>query len=290
MASTNIRELAVLDTFISYRETGDGSPIVFLHGNPTSSHVWRNVIPNVERGRRLALDLVGMGRSGKPEGAYRFGDHARYLDAWFAKLGLRDVVLVGYDWGGVLAIDWASHHPDRVRGVVVFETFLRAMHWSDWPPAGAELFRALRTPGIGEKLVLEENAFLARSLEHGVKRGLAQSDRDVYYAPFPNPASRRPMLQWPREIPIDGEPADVAAVITRNREWLAESPVPKLLLTFDGTGLSNSPDVVDWARTSIPNIDIVPLGPAGHHAPEDAPGAIASALTSWIDRHALATR
>ena len=282
-----VREIPVLDTFISHRETGDGPPIVFLHGNPTSSHVWRNVIPAVARGRRLAPDLVGMGRSGKPESAYRFQDHARYIDAWFEALDLRDVVLVGYDWGAVLALDWASRHQDRVRGVVMFETFLRPMRWSDWPPQGAELFRALRSAGVGEKLVLEENAFLPRSLEHGVKRGLAERDRAEYYAPYPDPASRRPLLRWPREIPIDGEPADVAAVITRNGEWLAHADVPKLLLTFDGTGLSNSPDVVAWARSSFRNLEVVPLGPAGHHAPEDAPEAIAGALTSWLDRHQL---
>lgn len=282
-----VREQAVLDSFISYRETGAGSPTVFLHGNPTSSHVWRNVMPHVERGRRLAPDLVGMGRSGKPASAYRYPDHVRYLDAWFAALDLHDVVLVGYDWGGVLALDWASRHPDRVRGVVVFETFLRPMHWSDWPPQGKELFKALRTPGVGEKLVLEENAFLARSLAHGVTRGLADSDRDAYYAPYPTPASRRPVLQWPREIPIDGEPADVTAVVTRNGEWLASTRIPKLLLTFDGAGLSNSPAVVEWARSSFPELDVVPLGAAGHHAPEDAPREIAGAITSWIHRHRL---
>ena len=282
-----VREIPVHDTFISHRETGDGSPIVFLHGNPTSSYVWRNVIPEIAHGRRLAPDLVGMGRSGKPESAYRLEDHARYLDAWFEALALREVVLVGYDWGGVLALDWASRHQDRVRGVVVFETFLRPMHWSDWPAQGAELFRALRTPGVGERLVLEENAFLPRSLEHGVKRGLAEHDRAEYYAPYPDPASRRPLLQWPREIPIDGEPADVAALVTRNGEWLARAQIPKLLLTFDGTGLSNSPDVVAWARGSFPNLDVVPLGPAGHHAPEDAPTEIAGAITSWLDRRQL---
>jgi haloalkane dehalogenase len=281
-----VSELAVLDTFISYRETGKGSPIVFLHGNPTSSYVWRNVLPLVaDRGRCLAPDLVGMGRSGKPESAYRFHDHARYLDAWFAALDLRDVVLVGYDWGGVLALDWARRHSDRVRGAVVFETFLRPMHWSDWPPQGAELFRALRTPGAGEKLVLDQNGFLARSLEHGVKHGLAEADRAEYFAPYPDPASRRPMLQWPREIPIDGEPADVAEVITRNGQWLATTPdIPKLLLTFDGTGLSNAPAVVAWARSTAAALEVVPLGSAGHHAPEDAPREIAGAITSWLDR------
>ncbi len=131
-------------------------------------------------------------------------------------------------------------------------------------------------------MVLEQNAFLPRSLEHGVQRGLADADRAAYYAPFPDPASRRPVLQWPREIPIDGEPADVAAVVTRNGEWLAGSPaIPKLLLTFDGVGLSNAPAVVEWARGKL---DVVALGPAGHHAPEDAPREIAQAIASWLDR------
>lgn len=276
-------QLEVLDSYLSYREAGTGSPIVFLHGNPTSSHVWRNVVPHLTgRGRCLAPDLIGMGQSGKPDIGYRFADHARYLDAWFAALDLRDVVLVGYDWGGVLALDWAARHPDRVRGVVVFETFLQPMHWSDWSPQGAELFGALRTPGVGEQLVLEDNAFLPRSLEHGVQRGLAEADRAAYFAPFPDPASRRPLLQWPREIPIDGEPADVAAIVLRNGAWLASSAaIPKLLLTFDGPGLSNAPAVVAWARGKL---EVVALGPAGHHAPEDAPREIAHAITQWLDR------
>lgn len=284
---TTAQRLPVLDSFISYREAGTGAPIVFLHGNPTSSHVWRNVIPWLaDRGRCLAPDLIGMGSSGKPDIAYRFADHAKYLDAWFAELDLRDVVLVGYDWGGVLALDWARRHPERVRGVVVFETFLRPMHWSDWPPQGEQLFRALRTPGAGEKLVLEENAFLARSFANGVQRGLPESDRAVYQAPYPDPASRRPVLQWPREIPIDGEPADVASVIERYDAWLAQpSAKPALLLTFGETGL-NAPHIVEWARANLRTLEVLPLGRAGHHAPEDAPEDIARAVRSWMDRHA----
>jgi haloalkane dehalogenase len=285
--TATVRRLDVLDSFLSYREAGSGSPIVFLHGNPTSSHVWRNVIPLVTpRGRCLAPDLIGMGRSGKPESPYRLQDHARYLDAWFSALDLRDVVLVGYDWGGVLALDWARRHQGRVRGVVVFETFLQPMHWSDFPPQGAEMFRALRAPGTGEHLVLEQNAFLEKSLGNGVKRGLAEADRAEYYAPFPDPASRRPMLQWPREIPIDGEPADVAAVVEENGRWLSRSPeIPKLLLTFDGKGLSNAPAIVAWAQGTAQNLEVVPLGAAGHHAPEDAPEAIGGAIVAWLDRH-----
>jgi haloalkane dehalogenase len=279
------QRIDVLDSFLSYREAGSGSPIVFLHGNPTSSHVWRNVIPRLaDRGRCLAPDLIGMGSSGKPDLAYRFADHARYLDAWFAALDLRDVVLVGYDWGGVLALDWARRHPERVRGVVVFETFLRPMRWSDWSAEGEQLFRALRTPGVGEQLVLEQNGFLARSLAHGVQRGLAEGDRAAYYAPYPDPASRRPLLQWPREIPIEGEPADVAAVIERYDAWLAGKPAtPTLLLTFGDTGLS-APEVIAWARRTLPALEILPLARAGHHAPEDAPEEIARAIRSWLDR------
>ncbi|WP_163999704.1 haloalkane dehalogenase [Pyxidicoccus caerfyrddinensis] len=286
MATT--QQIKVLDSFISYREAGTGSPIVFLHGNPTSSHVWRNVIPQLaDRGRCLAPDLIGMGSSGKPDSSYRFADHARYLDAWFEALDLRDVVLVGYDWGGVLALDWARRHPDRVRGVVVFETFLRPMHWSDWPPQGEQLFRALRTPGVGEKLVLEQNEFLARSFANGVRHGLSESDRDVYYSPYPDAASRRPVLQWTREIPIDGEPADVAAVIEHYDAWLARTPSqPALLLTFGDTGLG-APKIIEWVRSTLPALEIVPLGRAGHHAPEDAPDAIAQAIRSWLDRKAL---
>lgn len=150
-----IHKIPILNSFMTFRDVGSGPAVVFLHGNPTSSRVWREVIPYVaERHRCLAPDLIGMGDSGKPEIAYRFTDHTRYLDEWFEALGLREVVLVGYDWGGSLAMDWATRHPDRVRGLVVFETFLRPMEWKEWSPRGAELFRAVRTPGVGEKMVL----------------------------------------------------------------------------------------------------------------------------------------
>lgn len=288
---TPMNERNVLDSYIAHHDSGTGAPVVLLHGNPTSSHVWRKVIPHVAaRARCLAPDLIGMGRSGRPAIAYRFADHARYLDAWFAGLDLHDVVLVGYDWGGVLALDWASRHADRVRGVVVFETFLRLMTWSDWSAEGKELFRALRTPGVGEAMVLERNEFLARSLAHGVQTGLTAADRAVYEAAFPDPASRRPVLQWPREIPIDGAPADVAAVVTRNAAWMAATPaIPKLLLTFEGSGLS-TPATVEWARATFASLEVAPLGRAGHHAPEDAPTAIASAITDFIDRSCAAPR
>lgn len=286
----DMHRIDVLDSYIAYVDQGSGPAVVFLHGNPTSSHVWRRVIPHVARHARcLAPDLIGMGRSGKPDIPYRFADHARYLDAWFDALDLRDVVLVGYDWGGALAMDWAARHPERVRGLVVFETFLREMRWEEWPPAGAELFRALRTPEVGERLVLEENEFLARSLAHGVQSGLSEADRAVYYAPYPDAPSRRPMLQWPREIPIEGEPADVVEIVRRYGEWLASSrDVPKLFLTFRAPSVLGSPAIVEWARANVAALEIVELGPAGHHAPEDRPDEIGAAIARWLGERVAA--
>jgi haloalkane dehalogenase len=292
----SLNHTSVLDSQLAHRELagGPGVPVVFLHGNPLSSRVWREVMPHVApRARCLAPDLIGMGDSGKPAIAYRFADHARYLEAWLDARDLRQVVLVGYDWGGSLAMDWAARHPERVRGLVVFETFLRPMQWSEWTPRGAELFRALRTPGVGEQMVLEANQFLARSLQNGIKRGLAEADRAAYYAPFPTPASRLPLLQWPREIPVDGEPADVVAVVERYDAWLAASPdVPKLLLSFDSPeGLQPSPTgsagVVEWARSHVASLEVEKLGAAGHHAAEDRPHEIGRAIASFLERHAL---
>jgi haloalkane dehalogenase len=283
------REVQTLDSHMSYREAGHGPNVVFLHGNPTSSYLWRDVMPHVaDRARCLAPDLIGMGNSGQPDIPYRLVDHVRYLDAWFEALALRDVVLVGHDWGGVLALDFAARHPQRVRGVVVFETFLRPMSWSEWPARGAEIFRALRTPGVGEQMVLEENQFLALSFANGVTRGLSEEARAVYYAPYPTPASRRPLLQWPREIPIDGEPADVTAIVTRYDAWLAASAnTPKLLLTFDAPTPLGSPAIIAWARTHVAALDHVALGAAGHHAPEDLPHEIGAAIAGWLAQHQL---
>ena len=288
----SVHRIQVLNSFMSFREAGAGSPVVFLHGNPVSSRVWRNVLPHVaQRARCLAPDLIGMGDSGKPDVAYRFADHAHYLDAWFDALDLRDVVLVGYDWGGSLAMDWAARHPDRVRGLVVFETFLRPMEWKEWSPKGAELFRDLRTPGVGEKMVLDANAFLARSLSNGIRRRIGDDEAAAYYAPYADPSSRRPLLQWTREIPIGGDPPDVNAVVTRYDAWLASTPaVPKLLFAFDPPAeLQPSPTgsatMIAWARANVAALDVVALGPAGHHAPEDVPDEIGKAIAAWLEHH-----
>ena len=292
-----VHRIPVLDSFMTFREVGAGSPVIFVHGNPMSSRVWRDVLPHVaERARCMAPDLIGMGDSGKPDIAYRFADHARYLDAWFDALLLKDVVLVGYDWGGSLAMDWAARHPNRVRGLVVFETFLRPMHWNEWSPRGAELFRALRSAEVGEKMVLEANQFLARSLSNGVQRRLGEDELAAYYAPYPDALSRRPLLQWPREIPIEGDPPDVTGIVNRYDAWLAWTPaVPKLLLAFERPAElqpspTGSPAMIEWARANVSALDVVALGPAGHHASLDVPHEIGRTIATWLARQGLTGR
>jgi haloalkane dehalogenase len=280
----------VLDTTMHHTETGAGAPVVLLHGNPTSSHAWRNVIPRLGPGvRALAPDLVGMGRSGKPDIAYRFADHARYLDAWFDALGLDEVVLVGHDWGGALAFDRAARHPDRVRGLAVMETIVRPLTWDDFPNAARPRYEALRGPA-GDVKVLEENFFIEKALHATVRSGLAAEDHAVYAAPYPTPESRRPLLAWPREMPIEGEPADLVARIEAYDAWLATSPeVPKLLLTFDGSEdtLMIGPEMAGWCADHITGLEIVGCGPAAHIVQEDQPEAIGDAIDAWLDGHGL---
>ena len=279
----------VLDSTMSYRELGTGAPIVFLHGNPTSSYLWRNVLPDVASGRLLAPDLIGMGDSGKPEIAYSFADHARYLDAWFDALGLRDVVLVGHDWGGALAFDWAARHPDRVRGIAFTETIVKPMTWEEFPEGGRELFRAIKTEGVGEAMLLDENAFIEQTPAASVTP-LAAADLAVYREPYPTRESRRPILRWARSMPLGGEPADVVARIETYDRWLKSSTdVPKLLLTFTpGVGTMMNSDIIAWCAANIAALEIEHSDAvAGHHTPEDRPELIAGAISAWVERLGL---
>ena len=253
-------------TELAYRSSGAGSPVVFLHGNPTSSFLWRNVMPSLP-GRRLAPDLIGMGDSPRPDIAYTFEDHARYLDEWFDELALDDVVLIGHDWGGALAADWASRHPSRVRGLAFTEAVVKPMTWEEFPTAGAEVFRAVKTSGeppIGD--------FLA---------GLPPE----YARMYPTPESRRPLLQFARSLPLGGEPADVVARIEAFGEWLAATPeIPKLLVTFEpGPDTMLTPPMVEWMAAAFASLKVVhhPVV-AGHHTPEDQPELLAESLAAWL--------
>jgi haloalkane dehalogenase len=196
----------VLDTTMHHTEVGSGAPVVLLHGNPTSSHAWRNVLPRLGHGvRALAPDLVGMGRSGKPDIGYRFADHARYLDAWFDAVGLDDVVLVGHDWGGALAFDRAARHPDRVRGLAVMETIVRPLTWDDFPNEARPRYEALRGPA-GEAKVLEENFFIERALYATVRSGLSDEDHAATPRPTPPPRAGARCSPGPGRCPSRASP------------------------------------------------------------------------------------
>jgi haloalkane dehalogenase len=229
------RRIRVLDSEMSYVDTGAGDPIVFLHGNPTSSYLWRNIIPYLSgHGRCLAPDLVGMGRSEKsPTRAYRFVDHAQYLDAWFEALGLtRNVILVLHDWGSALGFCRTFRHPEQVKAIAYMEAILQPRRWTDFPKGRDVMFRAMRSDQ-GERLVLDENFFIETVLPKSVLRRLSAQEMDAYRAPFRDRDARLPMLIWPRELPIEGEPADVVAIVTQYGEWLSKSDLPKLLISAE---------------------------------------------------------
>ncbi|CAN7194743.1 haloalkane dehalogenase [Rhizobium sp. LjRoot254] len=281
----------VLDSTIFHEERGEGPIYVFLHGNPTSSYVWRNVLPALsDAGRLLAPDLIGMGKSGKPAIAYTFDDQTRYFAAWMEALGLDDVVLVGFDWGGALAMDWAARNSGRVRGLVLMETIIRPYRWTDMPAGARPRYDVLRGAGTGEAKVLDENFFIEQALRATTLNGLSDADLDIYREPYPTRESRIPLLQWPRAMPIEGEPRDVVERVEAYDRWLAAShDVPKLLLTFDGSPetLLIGPDMVAWCRANIAVLDVVGCGPAKHLVPEDQPEAIAAAIFDWSIRHRL---
>jgi haloalkane dehalogenase len=277
----------VLGSTIHYLDSGSGTALVFLHGNPGSSHLWRNVLPHVGDGRLLAPDLIGMGASGKPDIAYSFADHARYLDAWFDGLELDRVILIGHDWGGSLALDWAARHPERVVGVAFLEAIVKAMARTELSPDSLARFESARGPA-GEQTILEQDLFIRAAYTGGVLTPISPEDLGAYLAPYPTPESRRPILAWVRQRPIDGEPAEVVARINAYDAWLvASEDVPKLLMTFEGPGLIINDNITDWCASHIAALEIVPCGKAGHHAPEDRPHEIAAAISAWADGHQL---
>lgn len=275
------RRISILDTEMSYLSVGEGSPIVFLHGNPTWSYLWRNVIPYVsDSGRCLAPDLVGMGASDpSPRRTYRFVDHVRYLDAWFDALKLTaDVTLVLHDWGSALGLYWARRHPERVRAIAYMEAIVQPRLWADLPPARVSLFRDLRSER-GEKMIFDDNAFIEVLLPKLVLRRLGDDEMNAYRRPFLERESRLPTLVWPRELPIEGEPADVVSIVEDYGQWMATSSVPKLFVAAEPGSL-----LIGRAREfcrSWPNQEEVSVRGI-HFVQEDSPDEIGSALASFV--------
>jgi len=280
------RRIRIEGREMAYVEVGAGDPIVFLHGNPTSSYLWRNVIPHVAAlGRCLAPDLIGMGDSEKlaasgPD-AYRFVDHRRHLDAWLEAVGVRsDVTLVIHDWGSALGFDWARRHSDAVRGIAYMEAIVCPLRWSDWPEAARQLFEAFRSPA-GEELILERNVFVERVLPGSILRKLDPAEMEAYRAPFREPGEgRRPTLTWPRQIPIEGEPADVHEIVSEYSDWLLHSRgLRKLFVDAEpGAILTGRPR--ELCRRFPDQTEIRVRG--SHFIQEDSPEEIGRALAAWI--------
>jgi haloalkane dehalogenase len=277
--------VSVLGQRMAYVEMGSGDPIVFQHGNPTSSYLWRNVIPGLSKqGRCIALDLIGMGDSDKltPSGPdrYTLAEHQRFFDAALDALGVaNNVTLVLHDWGSALGFDWARRHPNALKGICYMEAIVCPMDWSQWPAAATQVFKGFRS-AAGEDMALTKNVFVERVLPGSILRKLTDEEMAVYRRPFATPGeSRRPTLTWPRQIPLGGEPANVVAVVQNYADWLAKSRVPKLFVNAEPGAI-----LIGMQRQFCrgwPNQQEVTVK-GNHFLQEDSPGEIAAAISAWL--------
>jgi haloalkane dehalogenase len=286
IADAALPQLPVLNSTMAYREAGQPSKpaALFLHGNPTSSYIWRNIIPHVaEAAHCIAPDLIGFGQSGKPDIPYRFEDHVRYLDAFITASGLSSAYLVVQDWGTALAFHLAARRPDFVRGLAFMEFIRPVPSWEEFLRGNPkrEIFRKFRTPGEGEKLILEGNAFVERVLPGSILRKLSEEEMAVYRAPFPTPQSRLPTWRFPNELPIAGEPADVYGAMEKAHAALAASSYPKLLFAADPGALVSPAFAEDLSR-KLHNCKLVQLGAGVHFLQEDHPETIGRSVSAWI--------
>ena len=273
--------VSVLDIHMSYIDAGVGEPIVFLHGNPTSSYLWRNIIPHLEgSGRCLAPDLLGMGGTDKsPTSSYRFIDHRRYLDAWFDAMDLEaNVTLVLHDWGSALGFDWANRNQERIKGIVYMEAIVQPLTWEMWPEPSRSIFQGMR--GVtGEEMILERNLFVERILPGSILRELSVEEMNIYRKPYVDVGeSRLPTLAWPREIPIDGVPEDVHDIVGDYADWLPTSAVAKLFINGDPGAILVGAQR-EFCRTWENQEEVTVKGV--HFLQEDCPAEIGAAIANW---------
>ena len=281
MAQYQPKHIEVLGSQMAYIEAGDGPVVLFQHGNPTSSYLYRNIIPLVTpHARCIAPDLMGMGQSDKPDIAYRVEDHARYFEAFIEALDLQDVVFVLQDWGSALGLDWARRHPERVRGIVLMEFIWPIPTWGDVAPKAAEIFRAFRSEQ-GRKLLINENRFIEQILPGGVVRPLTEAEMSAYREPFLAPASREPVYRFPNELPIAGAPADVWAMAEAYHAWLLETEIPKLFFWAEPGSLI-SPARAAWLSERLKSCRTVPLGQGRHFLQEDHAEQIGRHIADWL--------
>ena len=283
---------AVTGKRMAYVELGGGEPVfLFLHGNPTSSYLWRNVMPEVAGiGRCVAPDLIGMGDSDKIEhpgpDTYRFATHCEFLWGFIETVigGERQVVLVGHDWGSALGFDWANHHRDRVRGVAYMEAIVRPLSWTEWPDGSRRLFRGFRSDA-GEEMILDKNMFVDRVLPASILRTLEPAETAEYQRPFADTREARwPTLAWPREIPIDGGPLAVVERVTAYADWMAENSIPKLFVNAEPAAILVGPQR-EFCRRWRNQTEVTVRG--SHFIQEDSGREIGEAIARWAEQHVI---
>lgn len=273
--------LEVHGSKMHYIDEGAGDPILFLHGNPTSNYLWRNIIPYlVPYGRCIAPDLIGMGKSDKPDIQYRFSDHSKYLEGFIKKLELSDVTIVVHDWGSGLGFHYAMRHENNMKGIAFMEALVKPLKWEDFPPEHQRGFKLFRTPGIGWFVISVMNAFLKQLMPQSIVRKLSEEEMNCYASPFKTIQSRKPIRQWPCEIPIDGEPSDVHELMSNYSQKLQESKLPKILFAANPGAIIDS-KTVEWCKQNIHNLKIVDIGKGLHYVQEDNPHLIGEELAKW---------
>jgi len=278
------RYVEVEGSRLHYVEDGVGDPVLFLHGNPTSSYLWRNVIPHVSpHARAIALDLIGMGKSDKPDIEYRFFDHVKYVEGFIETMGLENVTLVVHDWGSALGFYYSMRHADNIKGIAFMEAILVPVpNWDAFPEGARDLFQSFRTPDVGWDLIVNQNVFVEQVLPGAVVRQLTEEEMERYREPYLDPPSRKPVWRWPNEIPIEGQPADVVEAVTAYNAWLQETGIPKLLIYVSPGALIQAP-LVEWVKTTLPNLDSVDAGAGIHFVQEDHPHVIGKAIAEWYE-------
>jgi len=276
--------IEVMGKRMGYVEMGTGDPILFQHGNPTSSYLWRNIMPPLAGlGRCIAVDLIGMGDSDKLDetgpDSYRYVQQRDFLFAAWEALGVSErVTLVIHDWGSALGFDWAYQHPDAVLGIAYMEALVMPVTWDSWPEAARNVFQGFRSEA-GDSMVLEKNIFVERVLPGSVLRDLTGDEMAVYRRPFARPGEdRRPTLSWPRQIPIEGEPADVHDIVERYGNWLKDSDIPKLFINAEPGAILTGPQR-EFCRSWKNQAEVTVAG--AHFIQEDSPQEIAAAITDW---------
>jgi haloalkane dehalogenase len=277
--------LEVRGARLHYIEQGQGDPILFLHGNPTSSYLWRNVIPSLAPlGRCIALDCIGMGQSDKPDIAYRFVDHVQYVEGFIQALELQRLTLVLHDWGSALGFHYACRNEANVKGLAFLEAILRPEpSWEAMPEGTRQMLQALRTPEVGWDLVVNQHIFVEQAIPGSVVRPLSETEMNHYREPFTDPASRTPIWRWPNELPIAGEPADVVEIVEAYHQWLQTTDLPKLLV-YATPGAVITATEVAWCKQHLKHLTIADIGEGIHYLQEDNPQGIGAALARWYQR------